>query len=98
MASKSADQSMSIIGLGWVNQITIIYLIQFENSDMPYLCGILSLQYGVLTLDLSPYVLEIHTDLLQHSVKIWLAVQHSVKNTTNWLVDDGKQSESNIEH
>ena len=28
--------------------------------------------------------------LMQHSVRIWFAVQHSVKNTASWLVDAGK--------
>ena len=35
---------------------------------------------------------------IQHSVEIWLAVQHSVKSTASWLVDIGKYWEGNFEH
>ena len=49
----------------------------------------------MLTLELSSYVLEIPNDAM---VKIWLAVQHSVKSTAIWLVDIGKYWEVNFEH
>ena len=35
--------------------------------------------------------------LIHHSVKIWLAVQHSVKSTESWLDDIGKYWEGNFE-
>ena len=35
---------------------------------------------------------------IQHSVKIWLVVQHSVKSIASWLVDIGKQWEGNFDY
>ena len=40
----------------------------------------------MLTLELSPYLLEIPNDAYTTLSEIWLAVQHSVKSTASWLV------------
>ena len=44
-------------------------------------------QNVMLTFELSSCLLEIPMMLIQHSVKIWLAAQHSVKSTASRLVD-----------
>ena len=43
-------------------------------------------QEGVLTLELSSYLLEVPNNANTSLSQFWLAVQHWVKSTTSWLV------------
>ena len=48
------------------------------------------------TLESSFNVLEIPNDAVQHSAKIWLAVQHSVKSNESWLVNVEKNEKATL--